>query len=59
MLHATGSVLYHLIPPQVDLAKPIGVKFGRGNDGGAYVTAVDAKLGNIDPQIKVRVCDCV
>lgn len=39
---------------QVTLAKPLGVRFSRGNDGGAYVVRTDAKLGNIDSQIEVR-----
>eukprot|EP00887_Chlorella_sp_A99_P002542 scaffold6.g2542.t1 len=34
------------------LSKPLGVKFGRGKDGGAYVTRSDAQLGNTDPRIK-------
>jgi hypothetical protein len=36
---------------EVYLPKPIGVKFARGNDGGAYVILSDPKLGNTDPQI--------
>jgi hypothetical protein len=40
---------------QVDLPKPLGLKFARGNDGGAYVVANDPKLGNTDPRIQVRV----
>lgn len=35
------------------LSKPLGVKFGRGNDGGCYVIYVDPKLGNIDERIEV------
>lgn len=39
---------------QVDLAKPLGLKFARGNDGGAYVLKNDPSLGNTDPRIQVR-----
>lgn len=35
------------------LNKPIGVKFARGNDGGAYIAAVNPTAGSIDPQIEV------
>jgi hypothetical protein len=38
---------------QVDLPKPLGLKFARGNDGGAYVVQNDPKLGNTDPRIQV------
>jgi hypothetical protein len=41
--------------PQVDLPKPLGLRFARGNDGGAYVVANDPKLGNTDPRIEVPV----
>jgi hypothetical protein len=37
---------------EVDLPKPLGLKFARGNDGGAYVVANDPKLGNTDPRIQ-------
>ena len=40
---------------QVSLAKPLGVRFARGNDGGAYVVRTDAKLGSTDPQIEVSI----
>lgn len=36
---------------EVNLDKPIGVKFARGNDGGAYVVRLDGKSGNIDERI--------
>ena len=39
---------------QVTLAKPLGVRFARGNDGAAYVVRTDAKLGSTDSQIEVR-----
>lgn len=39
-------------PPQLDLPKPLGLKFARGNDGGAYVVANDANLGNTDPRVE-------
>ncbi|EIE25445.1 hypothetical protein COCSUDRAFT_13402 [Coccomyxa subellipsoidea C-169] len=38
---------------QVFLPKPLGVRFTRGNDGGAYVVRTDAKLGSSDSQIEV------
>lgn len=37
---------------EVDLPKPLGLKFARGNDGGAYVIANDPKLGNTDERIQ-------
>ncbi|KAL4426075.1 hypothetical protein ABPG77_007871 [Micractinium sp. CCAP 211/92] len=37
---------------EVTLAKPLGVKFARGNDGGAYVVRSDPKLGNTDSRIE-------
>ena len=37
----------------VYLDKPIGIKFGRGRDGGAYIIASDPKLGNTDSAIQV------
>ena len=36
------------------LAKPIGVRFARGNDGAAYVYEADDNLGNSDERLKVR-----
>jgi hypothetical protein len=39
-------------PPQVTLQKPLGVKFARGNDGGAYVVRSDPALGNTDSRIE-------
>ncbi len=39
---------------QVYLDKPLGVRFSRGNDGGAYVVRSDAKIGSTDPSIEVR-----
>lgn len=39
---------------EVDLVKPLGVKFARGNDGGAYVSVVDETVGSIDERIQVR-----
>ena len=38
---------------QVNLPKPIGVRFGRGNDGAAYVLKSDDALGNTDERIEV------
>lgn len=37
---------------EVDLPKPLGLRFARGNDSGAYVVANDPKLGNTDPRIE-------
>lgn len=45
--------LVQLAPLQVDLPKPLGLKFARGNDGGAYIVKNDPKLGNTDPRIQV------
>ncbi|GFH24842.1 uncharacterized protein HaLaN_22708 [Haematococcus lacustris] len=36
----------------LDLQKPLGLKFARGNDGGAYVVVNDPKLGNTDPRVQ-------
>jgi hypothetical protein len=48
----------HAAPPpsrlQIDLPKPLGLKFARGNDGGAYVIENDAAKGNTDLRIQVR-----
>jgi hypothetical protein len=35
------------------MPKPLGLKFARGNDGGAYVIANDPSVGNTDPRIEV------
>ncbi|GBF94159.1 hypothetical protein Rsub_07146 [Raphidocelis subcapitata] len=37
---------------ELDLPKPLGLKFARGNDGGAYVIKNDPALGNTDPRIQ-------
>jgi hypothetical protein len=37
---------------EVDLPKPLGLKFARGNDGGAYVVTNDPQLGNTDARIQ-------
>ncbi len=39
---------------QLDLPKPLGLKFARGNDGGAYVIANDPQLGSTDERVQVR-----
>lgn len=36
---------------ELDLNKPLGLKFKRGNDGGAYVVANDPNVGNTDPRV--------
>lgn len=41
---------------QVFIQKPLGIRFGRGRDGGAYVTRVDKSTGNIDEKIEVMTC---
>jgi hypothetical protein len=38
---------------QVSLSKPLGIRFGRGNDGEAYVLESDKNLGNTDDRIQV------
>jgi hypothetical protein len=37
----------------VSLPKPLGIRFGRGNDGEAYVLQSDKNLGNTDDRIQV------
>lgn len=37
---------------EVSLPKPIGVRFGRGNDGGCYVSATDENAGYTDERIQ-------
>ncbi|GIL82008.1 hypothetical protein Vretimale_1567 [Volvox reticuliferus] len=37
---------------ELDLPKPLGFKFARGNDGGAYIIDVNPKLGNVDPRVQ-------
>jgi len=38
---------------EVYLQKPLGVKFARGNDGGAYVIATNSAMGNTSSEITV------
>lgn len=38
---------------EVVLEKPLGLKFVRGNDGGAYVGVNDPKLGNTDETLEI------
>jgi hypothetical protein len=38
--------------PQLDLPKPLGLRFARGNDGGAYVIKSDPNLGSTDPRVE-------
>jgi len=38
---------------EVNLEKPIGLGFARGNDGRAYVIKCDPKKGNLDPRCEV------
>jgi hypothetical protein len=47
-------------PVQVELEKPLGMKFARGADGGAYIIKNEPTLGNTDPRIQVggRWCGC-
>ena len=44
---------------QVDLPKPLGLKFARGADGGAYIVTNDPKIGNTDPRIQVSAQLCL
>ncbi|KAK9834004.1 hypothetical protein WJX81_002301 [Elliptochloris bilobata] len=37
---------------EVYLDKPLGVRFSRGNDGGAYIVRSDPNLGSTDPNIE-------
>jgi hypothetical protein len=37
---------------ELDLPKPLGLKFARGNDGGAYILKNDPTAGNTDPRIE-------
>lgn len=37
---------------QLELEKPLGLKFARGRDGGAYVIKSDPALGNTDPRVQ-------
>jgi hypothetical protein len=53
MLAIINMFLCRTLPLQLDLPKPLGLKFARGNDGGAYVTVNDPNLGNTDPRIQV------
>eukprot|EP01023_Acetabularia_acetabulum_P018232 TRINITY_DN1920_c0_g1_i1.p1 TRINITY_DN1920_c0_g1~~TRINITY_DN1920_c0_g1_i1.p1 ORF type:complete len:361 (-),score=69.46 TRINITY_DN1920_c0_g1_i1:182-1171(-) len=38
---------------EVTIPKPLGLRFDRGNDGGAYIVKSDEQLGNTDPEIQV------
>ena len=51
VFRACSSVRFLL---QVFIQKPLGIRFGRGRDAGAYVTRVDKTAGNIDERIEVR-----
>jgi hypothetical protein len=46
--YANGSLL-----TQVSIEKPMGIRFGRGNDGAAYVLKSDARMGNTDDRVQV------
>lgn len=37
---------------QLDMPKPLGFKYARGQDGGAYIIESNPKLGNIDPRVQ-------
>lgn len=37
---------------EVELVKPLGIRFARGSDGGAYVTRSDPNLGNTDTMVQ-------
>jgi len=36
--------------------KPLGIRFARGSDGGAYVTRSDPRLGSTDENVQVTSC---
>jgi hypothetical protein len=38
---------------QVNIEKPMGIRFARGNDGAAYVLKSDARIGNTDDRVEV------
>ncbi len=38
---------------QVYLDKPLGLRFARGNDGGAYIIGINSRIGNVDDRIQV------
>ncbi|DBB14040.1 hypothetical protein WJX82_011515 [Trebouxia sp. C0006] len=37
---------------EVELVKPLGIRFARGSDGGAYVTRSDPRLGSTDENVQ-------
>jgi hypothetical protein len=39
--------------PQVNIEKPMGIRFARGNDGAAYVLKSDPRSGNTDDRVEV------
>ena len=38
---------------QVNIEKPMGIRFARGNDGAAYVLKSDPRAGNTDDRVEV------
>ena len=50
---ASDCMLMASMYMQLTLPKPLGIRFTRGGDGGAYVVRSDAKAGNTDPQVEV------
>ncbi|GAB5367374.1 hypothetical protein AAMO2058_001224800 [Amorphochlora amoebiformis] len=38
---------------EVNIEKPIGISFARGNDGRAYIIKLDERKGNLDPRCEV------
>ena len=50
-LNITGSM--RCCPLQIEIEKPIGFKFTRGNDGGCYVINIDPAAGNTVPDMEV------
>lgn len=38
---------------EVDLPKPLGVKFGRGTDGGAYISGIDGRRGSVTEDMQI------
>lgn len=60
-LSTASAAVYYNVPfvtvkaavVQVDLPKPLGLRFARGADSGAYIIENNPKLGNTDPRIQV------
>jgi hypothetical protein len=42
---------------QVNIEKPMGIRFARGNDGAPYVLKSDPRIGNTDDRVEVTLCN--